>query len=122
MNALLCIGCNAYDHLRPILKGAEKDAQEVFGLLSVQNGFYDQELSCVLLSPDTNTIIAALNRIFSADKKIDVFTFFFAGHASVKAGSFYLCARESESERLSTTAFAINSLFSVCLLYTSRCV
>ncbi|MGA3143069.1 MAG: hypothetical protein ABSF10_08495 [Verrucomicrobiota bacterium] len=112
MNALLCIGCNAYDHLR-VLEGAEKDAKEVFDLLSNQNGFYDQEVSCVLLSPATNTIIDALNKVFPAGKEIDVFTFFFAGHAGVKASSFYLCARESESERLSTTAFPITSLFSI---------
>ena len=74
MNALICIGCNTYDHLHPLLKGAEKDAQEVFGLLSIQNGFYDQEVSCVLLSPDTSTIKDALKRIFSTDEKIDVFT------------------------------------------------
>ena len=55
MNALLCIGCNAYDHLR-VLEGAEKDAKDVFDLLSKQNGFYDQEASGVLLSPTTNTI------------------------------------------------------------------
>ncbi len=113
MNALLCIGCNTYDHLRPILEGAEKDAKEVFDFLSKQNGFYDQELSSILLSPTTNAIIDALNKVFPVGKEIDVFTFFFAGHAAVKSSSFYLCARESESERLSTTAFPIASLFSI---------
>ena len=110
MNALLCIGCNAYDHLQ-VLEGAEKDAKEVFALLSGQNGFYDQEASCVLFSPASIELKDALNKVFPAGKEIDVFTFFFAGHAGVKAGSFYLCARESESERFSTTAFPITSLF-----------
>lgn len=113
MNALLCIGCNAYDHLRPLLKGAEKDAKEIFDLLSNQNGFYDQEVSSVLLSPTTNTIIDAFNKVFPPGKEIDVFTFFFAGHAVVKTSSFYFCTRESESERLSTTAFPITALFSI---------
>ena len=112
MNALLCIGCNAYDHLQ-VLEGAEKDAKEVFALLSGQNGFYDQEASCVLFSPASIELKDALNKVFPAGKEIDVFTFFFAGHAGVKAGSFYLCARESESERFSTTAFPITSLFSI---------
>jgi hypothetical protein len=112
MNALLCIGCNAYDHLR-VLEGAEKDAKEIFDLLSSQKGFYDQEVSCVLFSPATIEIKDALNKVFPAGNEIDVLTFFFAGHAGVKAGSFYLCARESESERLSTTAFPITSLFSI---------
>jgi len=59
MNALLCIGCNAYDHLQ-VLEGAEKDAKEVFALLSGQNGFYDQEASCVLFSPASiNTRLSA---------------------------------------------------------------
>jgi hypothetical protein len=112
MNALLCIGCNTYDHLQD-LEGAEKDAKEAFDLLFDQNGFYDQEVSNLLVSPTTNAIKDALNKLFPAGKEIDVFTFFFAGHAGVKASSFYLCARESESERFSTTAFPIASLFSM---------
>lgn len=112
MNALLCIGCNAYQHLGR-LQGAEKDAEEVFGILSARSGLYDKDLSYLLLSPNTTEIKDALNKVFPVGTDVDVFTLFFAGHAGVRAGSFYLCARESEPERLSTTAFAITSLFSI---------
>lgn len=110
MNVLLCIGCNKYDHLQ-VLDGAEKDAKEVFNLLSSQGGFYSPEVSRVLLSSTKNEIEEALNKAFPKGKEIDVFTFFFAGHAGVKNGSFFLCSRESDSERLSTTAFQISYLF-----------
>ena len=68
-------------------------------------------MSRVLLSPTKNAIEEALNKAFPKGKEIDVFTFFFAGHAGVKNGSFFLCSRESDSERLSTTAFQISYLF-----------
>lgn len=112
MNALLCIGCNAYDSLRS-LHGAESDAKEVFNLLSHQDADYDPTNSHLLLSPTAPEITAALNKAFPENQEIDVFTFFFAGHAGARANSFYLCTRESEPERLSTTSFPIVSLFSI---------
>lgn len=112
MNALICIGCDSYEHLSP-LGGAEKDAQDVHDVLSRQEGLYNAAACQCLLSPSTGEIRAALNTIFQANEELDLFTFFFAGHATVKAGSFYLCLRESEADRLSTTAYPIIELFSV---------
>ena len=111
MNALLCIGCNTYDHLK-VLDGAEKDAKDIFDLLIDQRDDHNGDVTHLLLSPTAPAIRDALNKAFPADKEIDVFTFFFAGHAGVKAGSFFLCTRESESERFSTTAYPIVELFS----------
>lgn len=112
MNALISIGCDTYDTLSP-LRGAERDAREVFGALVGTNGDYDRELSHLLLSPNAQAVKEALNAAFPRGKEIDVLTIFFAGHGEAKAGSFYLCTRESDSERLSTTAFPVIGLFSI---------
>lgn len=112
MNVLLCIGCNEYSVLG-CLHGAEKDATDVFNLLLRDGEEYTCDLSQLLLSPSDAEIRKALYIAFSNGNQIDVLTFFFAGHAGVKAGSFYLCSRESDAERLSTTAFPIIDLFSM---------
>ena len=110
MNTLLCIGCDRYDALRP-LRGAEKDAQAVLELLKGQDGVYDPRWSRLLLSPGVQQIKDALDGAFPMGEEVDLFTFFFAGHACVKTASFYLCAQDSNPDRLSTTAFPISLLF-----------
>jgi len=110
MNILLCIGCDDYLKLSR-LQGAEKDARNVFQLLNKQGSQYPSELSQLLLSPKVTDIREALNQLISGVEEIDVFTFFFAGHGAAKAGSFYLCTKEAEVDRLSTTAYSISSLF-----------
>jgi Caspase domain len=112
MNALLCIGCDTYDSL-PILSGAEKDAKAVFALLAPKKEENEQTVSNLLLSPSLLSVQQALNATFAPGQDIDAFTFFFAGHGAVKAGSFYLCVRDSAPDRLSTSAFPMISLFSV---------
>jgi len=112
MHILLSIGCNTYDYL-PQLEGAEKDAKEVFELLCRPPGDYHKELSSLLLSPAHVEINEALSQVFPSGREIDVLTFYFAGHAGVKAGSFYLCVRDSDRERLSMTAFPIATLFAI---------
>jgi hypothetical protein len=112
MRALLCIGCNAYDHLQR-LDRAEKDAKDLFDLLVYQSGDYGKEYSRLLLSPTHAALTESLSQVLPTGKEIDVLTFFFAGHGAVKAGSFYLCARDTNPGRLSMTAFPIVSLFSI---------
>src|ERR1035437_7992216 len=112
MNVLLCIGCDTYDFLSG-LSGAERDAEDVSALLASQPDGYDSGASALLLSPNLSSIQTALNAVLSSGANVDVFTFFFAGHGEVKAGSFYLCVRDSTPDRLSTTAFPMISLFSV---------
>lgn len=111
MNALLCIGIDSYQHLGN-LYGAEKDATDVFRQLCSTKD-YDEATSKLLISPHPNEITTALHDLFSAASETDVFTFYFAGHGMVKAGSFYLCTANSIEERLSTTAFSIVTLFSI---------
>jgi hypothetical protein len=112
MNVLISIGCDFYDKLSP-LNGAAHDAKEVFHALTGKDGEYDKTVSRLLLSPDTKTMKDALSAVFPSGIEVDVFTFFFAGHGGAKAGSFYLCAKESDPERLSISAFPIVDLFSM---------
>lgn len=108
MNVLLSVGCDQYDYLKA-LKGAEVDARSMFD--SLKNGnYYDQDRSKLLLSPSVVEITNELSNSLRGEE-ISVFTFFFAGHAGGKNGSFYLALKESEAEALSTTAFPLARLF-----------
>jgi hypothetical protein len=109
MNVLICIGVDTYKNLS-LLQGAEKDAGNVFAQLCT-SGEYDRDRSRLLLSPTSAEITQALHGAFAGRCEIEVFTFFFAGHGGVKDGSFFLCTRDSEGERLSTTALSIAGLF-----------
>ena len=110
MNLLLCIGCDNYTRITP-LTGAEQDARNIFRLLTEKGDHYQPHLSRLLLSPTISSIVSSLIELSSSCQTIDVLTFFFAGHGSVKAGSFYLCTKDSDLERLSLTAYPIASLF-----------
>ncbi len=108
MNILFCVGCDQYVFLNP-LQGAEHDAREMFETLC-RSGFYDEGRSKLLLSPTTTEMAMALSTCLRGDK-IAIFTFFFAGHAGGKSGSFFLTLRESEEPALSATAFPLSRLF-----------
>lgn len=108
MNVLLCIGCNQYDYLHP-LSSAERDARSMFETLG-SGEFYTQDQSILLLSPSVDGTTQALSKCLRS-KSINIFTFFFAGHAGGKNGSFFLALRESEVDALSSTAFPLSRLF-----------
>ncbi len=110
MNVLLSIGCDRYQFLPP-LSGAEKDACSIFEVLSVGE-FYDLDRSELLKSPSRIEMESALARILRGGS-IDVFTFFYAGHADGKEGSFYLTNPETEMDALSFTSFPLSRLFEV---------
>ncbi len=112
MNVLISIGCNSHTHLKA-LRGAEKDAKDVYSALVGQNPHYVAETSQLLLSPTETDIISALDKAFPQGEEVGVLTVFFSGHGGVKAGSFFLCTRNSDPDRLSTTAFPITSLFTL---------
>jgi hypothetical protein len=110
MNVLLCIGCDSYDAGLTTLHGAERDARQIFETLAGKTGFYDKERSSLLLSPTTSEVAAAVSKgLRPAD--VEIFTFFFAGHAGGKDGTFFLCLRESEFNAFSATAFPLPRLF-----------
>ena len=108
MNVLFCVGCDQYDFLT-LLQGAERDARAMFDTLS-SSGYYVNNRSSLLLSPSAAEMTKALAATLRGDR-ISVFTFFFAGHAGGKNGSFFIALRDSESDALSTTAFPLSRLF-----------
>ncbi|KAB0325104.1 caspase family protein [Janthinobacterium sp. PLB04] len=113
MRVTLCVGCNSYDAL-PIedLYGAEGDAQRMFEVLIADSfGGYSYEYSKLLLSPTLAEIREALRNLLSENGPIDTFTFYFAGHGSVKAGSFYMWGRDVAASSLSMTALSLSDVF-----------
>jgi hypothetical protein len=107
---LICIGCDNYDHLTK-LHGATNDAKNIF--LALTNGefsSYSKSESLLILSPSTNEIQKLLSDLNLASGELDTLTFFFAGHGEVKSGSFWMCTRETNRNKLSTTAYSLSSL------------
>lgn len=111
MRALLSIGCNDYDHAQT-LTGAETDARRMFETLIRPNvGDYDPNRSKLLLSPTAAEVHQTLRDILFINNAIDTFTFFFAGHGSVRAGSFYMWVRDSNPDAVSLTAIPLSDIF-----------
>jgi Caspase domain len=111
MRVLIAIGCNAYEHQTP-LNGAEADAQRMFdALIRPELGDYDPTRSKLLLSPSTTEVREALHEVLFSNGQIDTFTFFFAGHGSLRSGSFYMLVRDSASKGYSFSAFSLSDLF-----------
>lgn len=109
--ALLAIGCNLYDNLKP-LKGAEADAQGLYNLLiQPEIGDYDVGRSRLLTSPTLQTVREALADIVFGGEPLDTLTVTFAGHGTVSGGSFYMDLRDSRLEALSATALPLADLF-----------
>lgn len=108
---LLAIGCNQYDHLKP-LEGAENDAQQLFdALIKPEVGDYDPATSRLLLSPTHEEVRDAFKDILFGGHTPETLTITFAGHGGVSAGSFYMATRESRPDALSATSFALADLF-----------
>lgn len=113
MRLALCVGCNSYEASTVgDLDGAESDAQKMFAALTAEAvGGYSPEHSNLLLSPTLADIREALGRLLSDHGPIDTFTFYFAGHGSVKAGSFYMWGRDVIESRLSISALSLGDVF-----------
>lgn len=111
MRCLLSIGCNCYENL-DALTGAEADAIRIFNtLLRPDIGGYDAERSRLLLSPNIADLRQAIEDILFGSGQIDTFTLFFAGHGGVRAGSFYMCVRDSRRDALSVSAQSLSDIF-----------
>lgn len=111
MRVLLCVGCNRYANASQ-LTGAEGDAQRMFdSLIHKDRGDYDVLTSQLLLSPSLSEVRKALFEVlFKLNTGVDTFTFYFAGHGAVQAGSFYLCLQDAVPEALSMTALSLGEL------------
>ena len=104
MRLLISIGCNTYDHALA-LTGAEADARRMFeALIRSDVGEYDSARSKLLLSPSMDEVRKTFHDVLFSNGPIDTFTFFFAGHGGVRAGSFYMWVRDSRPDAQSMTA------------------
>lgn len=108
---VLCIGCNSYVHLS-CLSGAERDAENVFRLLTDANyGAYTVDDARLLLSPRLPAVIEALNFLVRDKGPVDTLTLFFAGHGGVIKGTYYLATCESDPAMMSMSALALTHVF-----------
>lgn len=115
LRIVLAIGCNTYEasELLPTLKGAEQDASKIFRRLTLPDGDYDVEASMLLHSPTNSEVRVALAALPFDIDSVESLTIFFAGHGSSKSGSYYLCLKDSDPSRLSTSALSLSELLSV---------
>lgn len=109
---LIAIGCNKYDSpLLDQLDGAVNDATAIDKAL-VRHGSspYDKSKSIVLESPTYNEVRTALEKVIYDIEELEL-TLFFAGHGTVKDGSYFMCVRDTNLDRLSISALSVNQLF-----------
>lgn len=113
MRVLLAIGCNDYKEATP-LNAAELDAQRIFdALLSAKSSWYDDDRSRLLRSPTLDEVRAVVRELLFMGPEIETFTFFFAGHGGVHAGSFYMWLKDTMRAAQSVSALSLADLFRV---------
>lgn len=111
MRVLLAIGCNTYEYASH-LAGAEVDAQRMFdALIRPEVGQYDVVRSKLLLSPSLEQVRLCLRGVLFADPQPETFTFYFAGHGGVSAGSFYMWLRDTSPKGQSMSALSLADIF-----------
>jgi hypothetical protein len=114
MRKCLVIGSATYDHdgLQS-LPGARADADSVFALLiDPAHGNYDPT-SIKLTDPTLEQVRDAVATLVLGEPRVDVFSFYFAGHGDVSGGSFYMLLRDSKIGQLSRTALGIVEVFNL---------
>jgi Caspase domain len=112
MNLLISIGCDKYDSLSA-LTCAEADAKALYDILTTPGDPYSIDHAILLLSPTAERVRQVLEQTFPLKSGCDSVTFFFAGHGGMAGGSFFLCLSDCQSDKLSTTALSISSLFTI---------
>jgi len=111
VRVLLAIGCNEYQECTE-LDGAEGDAKRMFdALVGADYGWYDTMRSRLLLSPTLDEVRTALRDMLFRSTPIETFTFYFAGHGGVTAGSFYMWVRDTMAAGQSVSALSLADLF-----------
>jgi uncharacterized caspase-like protein len=111
VRVLLAIGCNEYNEADQ-LTGAELDAQRIFdALLSAESPWYDVDRSRLLRSPTLQEVRAVLSDMLFKGPRVESFTFFYAGHGGVHAGSFYMWLKDTMRAAQSVSALALADLF-----------
>ena len=111
MRVLLAIGCNTYEHTGS-LAGAEVDAQRMFNtLMRPEGGEYDEARSSDLLRRCKDREGHCLRDVLFAEPQPETFTFYFAGHGGVSAGSFYMWLRDTTPKGQSISALPLADVF-----------
>lgn len=96
------------------LPGCEPDALNIFNtLIDSSYGAHDEVKSQRLISPTIEEVRNTFDEIFRENTEVDVFTFVFSGHGGVKTGNLFLCMRNTDPDRLSTTALPLSYLFTI---------
>lgn len=112
MRVLIAVGCDQYECPGlDTLYGAENDANDVFDVL-VKKGLGDYELdnSRLLLSPSLQEVTAAISdAIF--ERPVSELTIYFAGHGGVKDSTYFLCLRDTNTDRFSVTGLSMPQIF-----------
>lgn len=106
--SLIAVGCNTYDHIRP-LSGAEHDASRIASLL-IGSGRYDYrtDKSTVLLSPTTSQLRDAVTELY--ERAPTEVCLYFAGHAESRDGRLYLKLRDTQDSILPATSISAGDL------------
>ncbi len=113
MRVAVVIGCNTYESASlEQLVTAELDASKMFSALTDQaHGGYSSENSILLHSPTYSEVRSALAKALVESGSLDTFTFYFAGHGCVRAGSFYMLGRDAKENSLAFTGLSLSDLF-----------
>ncbi|MTW13422.1 hypothetical protein GM658_22700 [Pseudoduganella eburnea] len=115
MRVAIVVGCNSYDSaLLDQLDAAELDAKSMFNILTDnEQGGYSAEYSQLLLSPTLEEIKDAFRLKLIGHESVETFTFYFAGHGSVRSGGFYMLPRDTRDSSLALSAFSLSDLFRI---------
>lgn len=101
------------DHLSQ-LDGTVVDGRNIQNILLDNDlGGYDASLSKLLFSPNLVEVQTAINEMLFKVERIDCLTIYFAGHGISHKGTYYLCLRDTFTNKLSATALPLNNLFNV---------
>lgn len=101
--ALLSVGCDTY-LMSNSLNGAENDARAIStSLVGPGEHQYDSRSSQVSFSPTAEEFRQSLSNVVYASN-LAVFTLYFAGHAAVVDETLYLCFKDTNPDRVASTA------------------
>jgi hypothetical protein len=112
MKILISVGCDAYVHDKvPPLYAAENDAREVYkALVEADDAIYDKSLSRLLCSPTCFELKDVLQEAIFWGGDVEI-SFFFAGHGGIKDGAYFLCAKDTNPDRLTVSSLGLTELF-----------
>lgn len=116
MRIFLGIASSEYEdtnHLLP-LEGTIADGRNIEAALSNNVlGEYNTDLSKLLISPTLSEVQNAIRELLFTGERAKCFTLYFAGHGISHRGAYYLCLRDTYTDKLSATALPLNHVFNV---------